>query len=32
MESITALVACGLAFALSYYIGRTWHRRRLSPP
>ena len=23
MESITALVACGLAFALSYYIGRT---------
>ena len=23
MESITALVACGLAFALSFYIGRT---------
>jgi hypothetical protein len=23
MESITAVVACGLAFALSYYIGRT---------
>jgi hypothetical protein len=23
MESITALVACGLAFALSYYIGRS---------
>jgi hypothetical protein len=23
MESITALVACGLAFALSYLIGRT---------
>src|SRR5438128_408604 len=22
MESITALVACGVAFALSYYIGR----------
>lgn len=23
MESITALVACGLAFALSFYIGRS---------
>ena len=22
MESVTAVVACGLAFALSYYIGR----------
>lgn len=23
MESITAIVACGVAFALSFYIGRT---------
>ncbi len=29
MESITALVACGLAFALSYFIGRTMASRTL---
>ena len=29
MESVTALVACGLAFALSYYIGRKMASRTL---